>query len=91
MSVRVTAAKATYGGTAMSDETELIPAVCGLGGKDVRKEHLSQLPEVEELISTTAKGDVKVWAVFLQSSLLKILCALYFKGKQITKILLYFL
>lgn len=58
-----------------------LPAVCGLRGQNVRKEHLSQLPEVEELISATAKGNVKVWTIFLQGSLLKIFCVLHYRGK----------
>lgn len=61
--------------------TEL-PAICSLWGQDVGEEHLSQLPEVEELISATAKGYVEVRTVFLQGSLLKILCVLYYRGEQ---------
>lgn len=59
-----------------------LPAVCSLGGQDVREEHLRQLPEVEELISATAEGDVEVGAIFLQGSLLKILCVLYYENKS---------
>lgn len=67
-----------------------LPAVCGLGGQDVGKEHLSQLPEVEELISATAKGDMEVRTVFLQGSLLKILCVLYYRGEQESRVVCYF-
>lgn len=45
------------------------------------EEHLGQLPEVEELISATAQGDVEVGAIFLQGSLLELLSVLYYKKK----------
>lgn len=48
-----------------------LPAVSSLRGQDVREEHLRQLPQVEELVSATAEGDVEVRAVFLQGSLLE--------------------
>lgn len=57
-----------------------LPAVCGLGWQDVRKKHLSELPEVEELISATAKCHVQVRTIFIQSSLLEKLCVLHYKG-----------
>lgn len=63
------------------DSIEL-PAVCGLRWQNVGEEHLSQFPEVEKLISATAKSHVEIRAVFLQSSLLKILCVLYYTGEQ---------
>lgn len=47
----------------------------------MREEHLGQLPEIEELISATAKSNVEVWAIFLQGSLLEMLCVLYYKKK----------
>lgn len=47
----------------------------------MREEHLGQLPEVEELVSATAQGDVEVGAIFLQGSLLELLCVLYYKKK----------
>ena len=59
-----------------------LPAVCSLGRQDVGEEHLRQLPEVEELISAAAQGHVEVGAVFLQSSLLKVLCELYYREEQ---------
>lgn len=46
------------------------------------EEHLGQLPEVEELISATAQGDVEVGAIFLQGSLLELLRVLYYKKKN---------
>lgn len=45
------------------------------------EEHLGQLPEVEELISATAQGDVEVRAIFLQGSLLELLRVLHYKKK----------
>lgn len=59
-----------------------LPAVGSLGWQDVGEEHLSQLPEVEELVSATAKGYVEVRTIFLQGSLLKKLCVLYCRGVQ---------
>ena len=59
-----------------------LPAVCSLGRQDVGEEHLRQLPEVEELISAAAQGYVEVGTVFLQSSLLKVLCELYYREQQ---------
>lgn len=58
-----------------------IPAVCSLRGQDVREEHLGQLPEIEELISATAESNVEVRAIFLQGSLLEMLCVLYYEKK----------
>lgn len=53
------------------------------------EEHLSQLPEVEELISATAQGDVEVGAIFLQGSLLELLHILYYKKKVLLGILFF--
>lgn len=61
--------------------TEL-PAVCSLRWQDVGEEHLSQLSEVKEFISAIAKGYVEVRAIFLQGSLLKKLCVLYYRGEH---------
>ena len=60
----------------------MLPAVCSLGGQDVGEEHLSQLPEVEELVSATAQGHMEVRAILLQGSLLKKLSVLNFNGKS---------
>lgn len=51
--------------------TTRLPAVCSLWGQDVREEHLRHLPQVQQLISATAEGDVEVRAIFLQGSLLE--------------------
>lgn len=59
-----------------------LPAVCSLGGQDVGEEHLSQLPEVEELVSATAQGHVEVRAILLQGCLLKKLSVLNYNGKR---------
>lgn len=61
--------------------TEL-PAVCSFGWQDVGEKHLCQLPEVEEFISATAEGYMEVRTVFLQGSLLKELCVLYYRREQ---------
>lgn len=54
------------------------------------EEHLGQLPEVEELISATAQGDVEVGAIFLQGSLLELLRVLYYKRKVLLGFLFFF-
>ncbi len=59
-----------------------LPAVHSFGWQDVGEEHLCQLPEVEELISATAKGYMEVRAVFLQCSLLKMLCVLNYETTE---------
>lgn len=59
-----------------------LPAVCSLGRQNVGKEQLCQLPEVEELISATAKGHVEVRTIFLQGGLLKVLCVLHYGGER---------
>lgn len=63
-----------------------LPAVCSFGWQDIREEHFSQLPEVEELISATAKGYVEIRSIFFQGSLLKKLCVLYYRGEQARKV-----
>lgn len=72
-----------HGGTAAPGAMQrMLPAVCSLGGQDVGEEHLSQLPEVEELVSATAQGHMEVRAILLQGSLLKKLSVLNFNGKS---------
>lgn len=56
-----------------------VPAVHRFGGQDVREENLSQLPQVEELVSATAEGEVEVRTVFLQGCLLEMLCVLHWR------------
>lgn len=60
----------------------VLPAVCSLWGQDVGEEHLRQLPEVQELIPATAKGDMKVSTILIQSSLLKKLCVLHYRAER---------
>lgn len=57
--------------SSLAKNRTLSPAVCSLGWQDVGEEHLRQLPQVEELVSATAKGHVEVRTVLLQGSLLK--------------------
>lgn len=61
------------------------PAICRLGGQDVRKEHLGQLAEVEELIPAAAESYVEVRAVLLQGGLLKIISALHCRGEDASR------
>lgn len=60
-----------------------LPAVCSLRGQDEREEHLCQLPQVKELISASAEGNVEVRAIFLQGSLLEKLHILYYAKEAI--------
>lgn len=59
-----------------------LPAVRGFGWQDVGEEHLSQLPQVEKLISAIAESHVKIRTIFLQGGLLKILWVLYCRKKS---------
>lgn len=53
------------------------PAVSCFGWQNVGEEHLCQLPQVQQLVSSTAKGHMQVWPILLQGSLLQVLRVLH--------------
>lgn len=56
-----------------------VPAVCGFGRHDIGKQHLRELPQVQQLVSPAVQSDVEVGAVFVQSRLLQAVYSLHYK------------
>lgn len=56
-----------------------VPAVCGFGRHDIGKQHLHELPQVQQLVSPAVQSDVEVGAIFVQSRLLQAVYSLHYK------------